>query len=93
MISCKGYNVNLETAVVAILVFCRMSHINSIQGLSGIKAISKCEVNPTSGFQDIAFTSNCEQMDGQTDGRTDGQPDRRTEQGHSIIDGRIKKRL
>ena len=30
----------------------------------------KCEVNPTSGFQDIAFTSNC--------GRTDGQ-------GHSII--------
>ena len=57
MISCKGYNVNLETAVVAILVFCRMSHINSIQGLSGIKAISKCEVNPTSGFQDIAFTS------------------------------------
>ena len=37
---------------------------------SGIKAISKCEVNPTSGFQDIAFTSNC--------GRTYGWLDRQT---------------
>ena len=26
--------------------------------LLGSKALSKCEVNPTSGFQDIAFTSN-----------------------------------
>ena len=26
---------------------------NSVRCLSGIKAISKCEVNPTSGFQDI----------------------------------------
>ena len=26
--------------------------------LLGSKASSKCEVNPTSGFQDIAFTSN-----------------------------------
>ena len=24
----------------------------------GSKALSKCEVNPTSGFQDIAFTNN-----------------------------------
>ena len=39
--------------------------------LSSIKAISKCEVNPTSGFQDIAFTNNCERMDGWTDSATD----------------------
>ena len=26
--------------------------------LLGSKALSKCEVNPTSGFQDIAFISN-----------------------------------
>ena len=49
------------------LGFRRMPKINSVRGLSSIKAISKCEVNPTSGFQDIAFTSNC--------GRTDGQGD------------------
>ena len=53
---------------------CRIPTINSVRGLSGIKAILKCEVNPTSGFQDIAFTSNCERTDRQTDG-----------QGHSII--------
>ena len=40
------------------LGFRRMPQINSVRGLSSIKAISKCEVNPTSGFQDIAFTSN-----------------------------------
>ena len=67
-ISCIGYNVNLQTAVAAILGFFRkMPQINSVRGLSGIKAISKCEVNLTSGFQDIAFTSNCERTDGQTD--------------------------
>ena len=109
MISCKGYNVNLETAVAAILVFVecptskaskvlvvlrpnqnmksirravfnlsrsqaifcigynvnhltdgfrRTPQINSVRGHSGIKAISKCEVNLTNAFQDIAFTSN-----------------------------------
>ena len=40
------------------LGFGRMPQINSVQGLSSIQAISKYEVNPTSGFQDIAFTSN-----------------------------------
>ena len=48
-----------------------MTQINSIRGLSGIKVISKCDLNPTSGFQDIAFTSNCGRTDGQTDGQTD----------------------
>ena len=31
--------------------------LNSLHVL-GSKALSKCEMNPTSGFQDIAFTSN-----------------------------------
>ena len=52
-ISCIGYNVNLQTAVAAILVF-----VECVRGLSGTKAISKCQVNPTSSFQTIAFTSN-----------------------------------
>ena len=30
-------------------------------------------VNLTSGFQGMAFTSNCEWTDGRTDGRIDGQ--------------------
>ena len=51
-----------------------MPKINSVRGLRSIKAISKCELNLTSGFQDIAFTSNSE--------RTDRRTDR---QGHSII--------
>ena len=40
------------------LGFGRMPKINSVRGLSSIKAISKCEVNLTSAFQDIVFTSN-----------------------------------
>ena len=40
------------------LGFRRMPQINSVRGLSSIKAISKYEVNLTSGFQDIVFTSN-----------------------------------
>ena len=52
------------------LGFRRMPQINSVRGLSGIKAIPKCEVILTSGLQDIAFTSNCEQ--------TDRHPDRLT---------------
>ena len=67
--SCIGYNVNLQTAVAAILVFVESPQINSVRGLSSIKAILKCKVNPTSGFQAIAFTSNC--------GRTDGQGDKK----------------
>ena len=51
-----------------------MPQINSVRGLSSIKTISKCEVNPTRSFQDIAFTSNCGRMDGRTDA-----------QGHCII--------
>ena len=35
-----------------------MPQVKITQGLSGIKAISKYEDNPTSGFQSIAFTSN-----------------------------------
>ena len=50
--------------------FRRMPKINSVRGLSSIKAIPKCEVNLTSRFQNIVFTSNCGQADGQ---------------GHSII--------
>ena len=46
--------------------FLQNAQNNSVQGLSGIKAILKCEVNPTSGFQDIAFTSNYERTAGQT---------------------------
>ena len=62
----------LKLLLPAILVF------NSVRGLSGFKAISKCEANQTSSFQDIAFTNICGQTDGPTDGRTEGQ-------GHSII--------
>ena len=46
-ISCIGYNVNHQTAVAAIMVFVEYP-----------KSISKCEVNPTSGFHYTAFTSN-----------------------------------
>ena len=53
-----GYNVNLPTAVAAILFFVEGPQINSVRGLTGIKVKSRCEVNQTSGFQDIAFTSN-----------------------------------
>ena len=35
-----------------------MLQIDSVRGLGNIKFISKCEVNLTSGFQDIAFKSN-----------------------------------
>ena len=52
MIQCKSSN-----CYGGHLGFDRMPKINSVQGLSGIKAISKCEVNLTSGIQDIAFTS------------------------------------
>ena len=54
-ISCIGYNINLQTAVAAILVFVECPK-SIARGLSGFKDISKCEVNPTCGFQDIAFT-------------------------------------
>ena len=57
-ISCIGYNVNLQTPVAAILVYVEMPKIDSVRGLSGIKAISKCKVNLTNAFQNIAFTSN-----------------------------------
>ena len=47
-----------------------MAQIKSIRGLSGINAIAECEINLTSGFPYIPFTSNFER----TDGRTDRQP-------------------
>ena len=50
----------IKTAVAAILVFAEYPKSIASEVLSGIKAILKCEVNPTSGFQDIAFTSNCD---------------------------------
>ena len=40
------------------LGFRKLPQINSVRGLSGIKVISKCEFNLTSGFQSTAFTSN-----------------------------------
>ena len=58
------------------LGFYRMPQINSVRGLSGIKAIPKDEVNLTPGCQDIAFTSNCERTDGPTDGWTARRTDR-----------------
>ena len=48
-----------------------MPQINSVHGLSDIKTISKCEANQTSGFQDIAFTSNCGWTNRHKDIRTD----------------------
>ena len=50
--------------------FHRMPQINSVRGLSGIKAILNYEVNLTRGCQDIVFTSNCERTDGRTAQRT-----------------------
>ena len=79
-IFCIGYNVNLQTAFFG---FCTLPQTNRVRGRSGIKAISKCEDNQTSGFQDIAFTSNCGRTDGRTARRTDG-----TGPSHS----RIKRR-
>ena len=55
-IFCVGYNVNLQTAVVAIFVFVKCPQIKSIQCLRGIKAISNCEVNPTSGFYNLPLS-------------------------------------
>ena len=51
-ISCIGYNVNLQIAVAAILIFieCPKSIASEV--------LSKYEVNPPSGFQATAFTSN-----------------------------------
>ena len=65
------------------LVCRRMHQTNSVRGLSGIQVKSKCEVNQTSGFQDIAFTNNyC----GRTDRQTDERTDRRTDgQDHSLL--------
>ena len=60
------------------LGFRRMPQINSVRGLSDIKAISKYEVNLTSGFQNIAFTSNCERTD---------------RQGHTIIQAYKKVKI
>ena len=72
-ISCIGYNVTLlYTAVAAIF---RMRQIR-VRGLGGMKAISKCEVNQTGGFQDIALTINFGRTGGQTDGRMDRHTDR-----------------
>ena len=51
-ISCIGYNVYLRTAVTAILIF-----IECPKAI-GSEFLSKCEGNPTSGFQATAFTSN-----------------------------------
>ena len=53
-------------------VFVKCSKSIASEGLSGIKVVTKCEVNQTSGFQDIVFTSNC----GWTDRRPGGQTDR-----------------
>ena len=50
-ISCIGYDVNLQTAVAAILIFVKCPK-------SIASAISKCEVNPSSGVQATAFTNN-----------------------------------
>ena len=50
-ISCIVYSVNFQTAVAAILIFVECPK-------SIASAISKCEVNQTSGFQATAFTSN-----------------------------------
>ena len=51
-ISCIRYNVNLQTAVVAIFIYveCPKSIASQV--------LSKCEVYLTSGFQATAFTSN-----------------------------------
>ena len=59
-ISCIRYNVNLQTGMVAILILVEFpKSIAFDRGLSGIKVISKCEVNPTSTFQlATAFTHN-----------------------------------
>ena len=51
-ISCIGYNVNLQTTVVAILIF-----IECPKSIAS-KVLSKCEVNLTSHFQATAFTNN-----------------------------------
>ena len=59
-ISCIGYKLQCwsSNCCGSHLGFRRMPQINSIRGFGGIKAISKCEVNWTSCFQTIAFTSN-----------------------------------
>ena len=55
------------------LGFCKIPQIDSDQGLSGIKAISKYEVNQTSGFK-ISHSQPI--VEGLTDEWTDGRTDR-----------------
>ena len=78
-ISCMGYNVNLQTAVAAILVFveCPKSTASQVLGVlrsyQNVKSISQA-----------VFKISCSQAI--VDGRTDGRPDRRPDgQGHSTI--------
>ena len=86
-ISCIGYSVNIQTAVAAILFFIECPKSIATEVFSGIKAIIKCEVNQTSGFQDIAFKNNC----GRTNGRTDGYSERAIPWYVPSFDGRIKR--
>ena len=65
------YRVQSSNCCGGHLGFRRIPQINSVQGLSDIKTISKCEANQTSGFQDIAFTSNCGWTNRHKDIRTD----------------------
>ena len=63
-------------------VFRRMPQVNTVLGLSCIKAKSKstCEVNQTSSLKDIALTSNC----GRTD-RANPYFDVRIKMGSNLI--------
>ena len=50
---------DVTRATLSVALYARQMQFKGDQILLlGSKALSKCEVNPTSGFQDIAFTSN-----------------------------------
>ena len=51
-ISCIGHDANLQTAVAAILIFLECPKLIASQ------VLSKCEVNPTSGFQAFKYFQN-----------------------------------
>ena len=78
-ISCIGYNVNLQTAVAAILIFveCPKPIVSEV-----LVVLRPYQVNQISGFQDITFTSNCGRTDRQPD--TDRQTDGRTGPFHNM---------
>ena len=92
-ISCIGYNVNLQTAVAAILVFVECPKSMASEVLVVLMSYQNVKSIPQAVFK---ISRSQAIVDGRTDGLTDGQTDGRTGPFYNtgrIFDGRIKTNI